>query len=383
VRILYLVHNYQFSGTYYRAMPMAQQLSRRGHDVTLFAVSNDHSYRPAWIRDGAVRVCTTPNLAFAGTAEGYGLLDTPVRCLLAFSDRYDIVHMFDHKPNATLPGFPARLRGARLVADWGDWWGGPGGINDVPTRRFHTIASIESWWEERSKLWADGVVTISSVLYERALDLGCRPQHTAWIPTGASIDRIQPIPIASARQQLGIPLDRPVVGFIGMGQGDLGIVMQALRELPDVWLMVIGRSRPETKHLAEAYGVGERLWQTGFVPDDQVGLYLSCADVMCLPMEDRAANRGRFPNKLLDYLAAGRPVVASPVGDVTGLFESQEIGLLVDKAGFVEALGTLFAFPQRRAQLGANARHCAETTFAWPHLIDQLERLYQEVCNGG
>ncbi len=163
-RILYLAHNYQLSGTYYRAKgcPWLSSSAGAGDDVTLFAVSNDHSYRSAWIRDGAVRVCTTPNLAFAGTAEGYGSLDTPVRCLLAFSDRYDIVHMFDHKPNATLPGFPARLRGARLVADWGDWWG-PGGINDVPTRRFRAIASIESWWEERSKLWADGVVTISSV----------------------------------------------------------------------------------------------------------------------------------------------------------------------------------------------------------------------------
>ncbi len=381
MRLLYLVHNYQFSGTYYRAMPMAQQLSQRGHEVTLFAVSNDHRLRTTWTRDGIVRVCTMPNLAFAGTGEGYGLLDVPMRCLHALRHRYDIVHMFDHKPNATFAGLPARLRGACLIEDWGDWWGGVGGINDVPGRRFPVVGRFESWWEERSKLWADGVVTISSVLQKRAIELGCQPEHVAWIPTGAPTDRIRPLPVAVAREQLGIPIHRRLIGFIGMGQGDLGIIMQALQELPDAWLMVIGKKRPETQRLANAFGVADRLWQTDFVPDDQVGLYLACADVMCLPMEDSSANRGRFPNKMLDYLAAGRPTVANPVGDIRHLFESHKIGLLADRARVAEALDTLLAAPQKLEEYGANARRCAETVFAWSHIIDGLEQFYRSVCD--
>jgi glycosyltransferase involved in cell wall biosynthesis len=356
---------------------MAQQLSRRGHEVTLFTVSRDHPLRTIWTLNGDVRVCRTPNLAVGGTGEGYGLLDIPMRCIHALWHRYDIVHMFDHKPNATFPGLPARLRGARLVADWGDWWGGPGGINDVPKRRIPTIGRFESWWEERSKLWADGVVTISSMLQRRAIDLGCKPERVAWIPTGAPTDRIQPLHVAVAREQLGIPLHRRIVGFIGMGQGDLAIVLRALQELPNVWLMIIGKKRPETQRLADAYGVTDRLWQTDFVPDDQVGLYLACADVMCLPMEDRAANRGRFPNKVLDYLAAGRAVVASPVGDIERLLARHKVGLLASEATFASAIQSLLSSPSLRAELGENARRLAETDYAWPHLVDRLEQFYQ------
>ena len=65
-----------------------------------------------------------------------------------------------------------------------DWWGGPGGINDVPRRMVPAIGKFEAWWEERSKLWADGVVTISTVLRQRALNLGCPPERVLYLPTG-------------------------------------------------------------------------------------------------------------------------------------------------------------------------------------------------------
>ena len=51
-------------------------------------------------------------------------------------------------------------------------------------------------------------------------------------------------------------------------------------------------------------------------------MYLGPArTVMALPMTDTASNRGRLPNKLLDYLSAGRPTVAGPVGDVKSIVE--------------------------------------------------------------
>lgn len=382
MRILLMNHNYQYSGTYYRAMPMAQLLGKRGHEVTLLTISDKQPIHTTWTWAEGVRIGKMPNLAVAGTEEGYGLLDTPMRCLHATLHHYDIVHMFDHKPNATFAGFPARLRGACLIADWGDWWGGPGGINDVPGRSSSIIRRFESWWEERSKLWADGVVTISSVLQRRAIELGCRPDRVAWIPTGAPTDRIRPMPVDTAREELGVPVHRRIVGFIGMGQGDLGIVMQALQQLPDVWLMVVGKTRSETHQLALQYGVAKRVWQTGFVPDDRVGVYLACADVMCLPLEDRAANRGRFPNKMLDYLAAGRPTVASPVGDISHLLASYRVGLLATDGSFAKAMESLLSSPQLRDEFGKNARNLAETDFAWSRIIDRLEVFYRQVRAG-
>lgn len=379
MRLLFLNHNYRNVGTYYRAMPMAERLARRGHEVTLLTVSPIHRWRAVWSEVNGVRVGELPNLAQNNSGEGYGPLDNLFRLWHACRRAYDIVHMFDHKPNASFAGLPARWRGARLIADWADWWGGPGGINDVPKRRFPIVGKFEAWWEVEQKRRADGVVTISTVLQQRALEIGCPAERVVYIPTGAATDRIAPMPVAVARRQVNAPPARAILGFIGFGQGDLAIVMEALRQLPDVWLMVIGPEYPHIRALAEQYGVAERLWQTGRKLGAEVSPYLACADVMVMPMMDTAANRGRLPNKMLDYLAAGRPIVASPVGDVKTIVEQFGVGLLAANDEFANAIERLLKDERLRSDMGNAARRAAETAFDWEHLIDRLEAFYQRI----
>jgi len=378
VRLLFLNHNFRYNGTYYRAQPMAEQLAARGHTVTLLCVSRTRRWRAAWSTVNGVRVGELPGVAFGATAEGYGPLDVLGRVAHTLAERYDLIHMFDHKPNATFAGFlGGRWRGARLVADWADWWSGPGAINATPAR-VPLIRRFEAWWEPRSKLWADGVVVITLALQARAEALGCR--RVLYLPTGAALDRIRPLPQSEARRRLNLPPEARLIGFIGAGQGDLEIVFQALRALPEARLMIIGREQPRVAELAQRCGVAARVWQTGFVPDDDVQVYLACADVMCLPMADTPANRGRLPNKLLDYMAAGRPTVASPVGDVRALLERHGGGVLAAPEAFGAALRDLLADPARRAALGAEARRAAETHFNWRNLIPQLESFYQRLA---
>ena len=378
MRLLFLNHNVRYGGTYYRAMPMAVQLAKRGHELTLLTVSPEHRWRPTWSRVDGVRLGEMPNLGQSFSGEGYGPLDNVLRLAHSLGRRYDLIHMFGHKPNASFPGFAGRVLGSRLIADWADWWGGPGGINDVPKRRVPAVGRFEEWWEIQSKLCADGVVTISTVLQQRALEIGCPPARVVHVPTGAATDRIHPLPRAEARQRLGIPVDRRMVGFIGMGQGDLDIIMRAQQQLPKVWLMVVGRSNPGVLEQAAAYGVADRLWQTGFVSDSEVSTYLSCADVMCLPMADRASNRGRLPNKMLDYLAVGRPTVANPIGDVRAIIEGHRVGLLArDDDAFAQAIATLLDDQSLSMEMGLTARRVAETVYAWPTVLGRLEEFYE------
>jgi glycosyltransferase involved in cell wall biosynthesis len=199
------------------------------------------------------------------------------------------------------------------------------------------------------------------------------------LPNGTEPHAVRCVPVAEARRQLDVPGDRRIVGFLGVSQGDLDVVMDALGRLPDVWLMVVGPESARVRGQARARGIAERLWQTGFVPEHRISLYLGCADVMCLPMVDRAANRGRLPGKLSYYLAAGRPTVASPIGDVTALVETERVGLLADGSGFAAAIDRLLRDPELRAELGQNARRAAETTFSWSRLVDPLEDFYRRV----
>ncbi len=379
MRLLFLNHNYRFGGTYCRAMPMAEQLAARGHQVTLLTVSRDQRWTARWSVVNGVRLGEMPNFLQNNSGEGYGPFDNVRRIVHGLAHHYDLIHMFDHKPNATFAGFTGRLRGAKLVADWADWWGGPGGINDIPQRRIPAVGKFEGWWEVRSKQWADRVVTISSVLRQRALDFGIPPDHILHLPTGAAIDRISPISVSEARLALNIPIERQIVGFIGSGQGDLEIVMRALQELPEVWLMVIGPPHDSVRNQARQLGLENRLWQTGFIPDGKLNVYLCCANAMVLPLADRAANRGRLPNKLLDYMAAGRATVANPIGDVQSIVNDHRVGLLANDDGFAAALNRLLTDAALCAELGRNARRTAETEYNWSHLSDRLEAFYKQV----
>ncbi|MGC8947609.1 MAG: glycosyltransferase family 4 protein [Anaerolineae bacterium] len=362
-------------------MDIARVLARRGHDVTVMTVSKQHRWIPEWSNVDGVLVAEMPNLGQNYSGEGYGPLDNFLRCMHAVKHHYDIIHMFEHKPNSSFPGFVGRLRGAKLIADWTDWWGGPGGINDVPKRRVPAIGKFEEWWEIKCKLLADGVVTISTVLKERALKIGCSPERLIHIPNGCPTDRIHPIPVSEARLRLNISVERKIVGFLGMGQGDMEVIMPAIKRLPNVWFMIIGPKNDRVLRQAQDWGIADRLWQTDFVPENELNWHLACADIMCLPMTDRAANRARLPDKLRYYLAVGRPVVASPVGDVKTIVETYQVGLLARDEEFADALHRLLNDDALREELGRKARRTAETVFNWERLVDELEAFYRKIIS--
>jgi glycosyltransferase involved in cell wall biosynthesis len=109
--------------------------------------------------------------------------------------------------------------------------------------------------------------------------------------------------------------------------------------------------------------------------------YLAAADVLLLPLKDTVANRGRWPSKVNDYMAAGRPIVATAVGDCVGLFAEQAIGVATtdDAESFAAGIRSLLDDSSRRAEMGARARDVAERVFAWPILTERLESYYRTV----
>lgn len=378
LRVLLLNHNLRNDGTFFRAFPLAEQLVRRGHRTTLLTVSRERRLTTKWSQLNGVDLGETPNLRPEFGATGYGLLDNLARVGIGLGQKWDLIHLFDHKPNATVAGFLARhFKGVPVVSDWADWWGGcAGSLNDVP-HRFPFIHRLEDWWEIRSKLWSDGVSTISQVLRQRALEIGVAQERLAYIPTGAPLEKIRPGSRNDARARLRLEPDCFLLGFVGISQNDLEILFSTLACLPQVRLLLIGPVFESVKEQARNYGVLDRVLFPGRIHLPELNDYLASTDVLCMPMTDNAYNRGRLPNKLLDYLAAGRPVVANPVGDVATILESGTAGVLADGKGFPKAVQELLENPERASALGRGARLLAESQFDWNRLVVQVEELYQ------
>jgi len=93
-----------------------------------------------------------------------------------------------------------------------------------------------------------------------------------------------------------------------------------------------------------------------------------------------ASRREGLPNVLLEAMAHGRPVVATPVGGIPDLIQDDVNGLLVpvgDPVALASVLTRLAADPALGVRLGAAARRTAEG-FDWslvqPQLVAILER---------
>jgi glycosyltransferase involved in cell wall biosynthesis len=295
----------------------------------------------------------------------------------------DIVHAFDSRPTVILPSLMLVKRcQVPLVMDWADWWGRGGTIESRETSRLtrFVVRAPETWFEEAFRSRADKTTVISTGLAARAERLGIPPASITVLPQGCDTS-ILPKGVAEARRRLGFSEDDPVIGYEGtLLREDASLLVQSFLSLrmaqPRLRLLLIGDPRIQLPDLPG-------LLRTGFVPRDQLSDYLAACDFFLLPLSDTVANRGRWPSKLNDYFSAGRPTVATPIGDVQTVFARSSVGLLgrVEDGSLLAACLALLVDPEARARMGSNARRLAETELSWSTICDRLVSVYREALS--
>lgn len=380
LKVLVLTHSVvRKGGAYYRGLSLGRGLAARGHQVTVMGISERNRWAFQEEADGDVRVVHSPDLLWGIGRTGWDPWDTLRRVLWLRRHRFDIVYTVDTRPAVVLPALYARRRHeCTFVSDWTDWWG-RGGASSERSDWFSRIvmAPVELFFEEAFRPRADGTVTISRALYRRAQGLGIAESRMLHLPTGCDHRNVRPVPPARARAQLNLDPDGLYVGYLGnIYQRDADLMIEAMRRLDtgrDARLIMIGDARVQVDADFEASG---RLLRTGRVPAADMVAYLSACDVLLLPLADSVANRGRWPSKINDYLAVGRPVVAAAVGDLADLFERHEIGRKAppEPWAFARAVDELLADPEAAKCMGGNARRLAEDIHSEAAMAERLER---------
>jgi glycosyltransferase involved in cell wall biosynthesis len=164
----------------------------------------------------------------------------------------------------------------------------------------------------------------------------------------------------------------------------------SLRRRPAQAFDIIRQAEPKAQLLLVGYcnvavedlvAEPDAVRRTGHIRYDEINHYLAACDVCWLPLRDSGANRGRYPLKMNDYMAVGRPVVATTVGDVADLVRRGEFGLLApDRPDeLAHQVLTLLRDPARRETMGRRARQLAEAEFTWDQISGLLERFYQQI----
>ena len=263
--------------------------------------------------------------------------DIATRFGLQAVHRFDVVHAFSHHLNALLPALLGSwLRpGTLVVGDRDDLWTEGGLMGRAEGRpllgrvdyRFH------SWTELNMSRWLGTMTVVSEDLMRRVLDTGVSPARVRKVMNGCPVDRIAPGDRVAARAALGLPQDRRIALFVGVGQYDVDMILDAAallrstRSPGDIPLTVlVGPHEDSMRAWAKERGVSDDVVTPGFLKDEELPRYLQAADVGLLPFADKPLNWARFPIKLGDYLAAGLPVLTNDVGEMGRIVREEDVG---------------------------------------------------------
>jgi glycosyltransferase involved in cell wall biosynthesis len=177
------------------------------------------------------------------------------------------------------------------------------------------------------------------------------------------------------RQRLGLPDSAFVVGWTGSFRGfhglenalDAFVVLQ--RSAPESRLVLVGdgSQRADIEARARALGVGDAVVCPGAVAHQELPAYVAAMDATIV-----TAKVGQpfhySPQKMREYLAAGRPVVAPRIGDIARTLTDGVDGLLYETGDAQEFGARLLEVrddPALRARLGRAGRDLMERTGTW------------------
>jgi len=375
-------------GTYWRAYHMGLELAHRGHRVTLFCISDKSRWRVRREWSDGLELVECPNfLNRPLISHGMGPLDIATRLKALWSEPFDVVHGFEYYADVTLPVVLAKLRRRFVyVSDWCDWFSQAAEFGRL--LRFKPVANLVGLLEDWARIPAHGVTVISRSLEQHAHDLGFSEPNVLYLPGGAPVDTVRPLPKDEARSRLGMDPAWKVVGYLASTHAPgmerfAGPLAAVSREIPELRLLLIGHMDKTLERDLRERGLGERIILPGFVSQEELPLYLAASDVFLVGLTQNAYNEARWPSKLGEYLAAGRPVIGSDVGDTRQVIADGKAGYVVgeDPSDIRDKLSLILSDASLADRLGQNARRVAEERLAWPLLAAGLEDFYRKLLS--
>ncbi len=367
---------------------LARELAQRGYQLDLLALydraddpANVAAYR-AFFRHitlfpepprgslGYLRRLLLPRTRFATRAEQS--FCPPLWRAIAdrlLSHEYDLAHCFGsfsvfehHRLFAHLPNLITPYESTSLFLRSAAAQGQLGARLRLPiARRFERFMFAPF----------DRTVVISEV--DRAMLLELQPGlRVDVIPNGIELERFQPR--ANPREphtllfvgNFAYPPNQDAARLL------LERILPRVREsLPEARLQLVGVNPPEwLREMASAH-----VEVTGAVPD--VAPYLTRATVFVCPLRMGAG----LKNKLLEALAAGIPIVATPLSVDGILVRNEQSALIAEVDAMSLQVLRLLRDQSLRERLSRHGRELVETEYSWARAADQYEALYAEICS--
>lgn len=211
-------------------------------------------------------------------------------------------------------------------------------------------------------------------------------------PNGVDAERFRPnIGGAEIRNELGIGDAEVVAGFVGTFGPWHGVVQlaEAIKQVPadvPVRFLLVGSGslHGEVEQILKAETESRRAIFTGTVAHERVPQLLDACDILVSPHIPLADGSDFFgsPTKVFEYMAMGKAIVASRLGQIGEVLEADETALLVEPGNVDElahAVIKMVASADLRTRLGARAREVALQRHTWRHNASRVLEAYDSL----
>lgn len=213
------------------------------------------------------------------------------------------------------------------------------------------------------------------------------------INSGANIGIFRPLDRRIMRRRLNLEENIHYVGFVGNFAPWQGVdylieaIPKVIRKIPDIQFLLIGGGilKKQLKEKVIKLGIEKFTRFMGYVSYHQVPAYINSFDLCVAPFTaKRNIEIGCSPLKLYEYLACGRPVIASDIKGVGDLLEKNNCGLAIkpeNPDALAKGIIQLIKNKDLREKMGRNGRRIVESEYNWQNAARKTIEIFQSLVH--
>ena len=229
---------------------------------------------------------------------------------------------------------------------------------------------------------ATKVTTVSAELKQRIVNMGVDERKIIVVPNGVDPDFQRNCDWVDIRQQLNIPEDGKIFGFVGRlipikdPMTLLAAFGQLMKRKENIYLIFVGDGELRGNLLQEANRLGISAhvrFTEGMVSPREIPNYMQAFDFLCVS----SIGEG-WPNVVLEAMVCGKPVIGTRVGGIPEAISSKDYGLLVppkDPVAMADAMKMAIDIQWNREEI---ARYAKQNS--WDKVGARYHEIYRELC---
>ena len=277
----------------------------------------------------------------------------------------------------------ARIKRVKFVFEIRDLW--PAFAIAMKVIRNPIIIRLSNWLEQFLYRHADQLVVNSPGFIDHVTARGGK--NIVLIPNGVDPQMFDPLEDGAAfRRQLNLE-DAYIVLYSGAhgASNDLQILLEAARITADepgiIYVLVgDGKEKPALQQLAKKWDLRNVFFAPPVAKEGMRGV-LAAADACVAILKPIDLYKTTYPNKVFDYLAAGRPVLCAIDGVIRDVIETAQAGVFVspgNPAAMADAIRKLANSRETGRKMGLNGREYVERHFNRHEIAAKMENLLRE-----